>query len=217
MGDLNSQIQLFRSTRLFDKSLNMQLALGATIPISAGVRNEENDNRNLTSGTVDPTFRFVAVWNLYFDWSLIGSFFTRQIVATSSDGFRAADAYRYQLGLTFAPVGGSFDLNAQLRYFTRGRDIVSDVPFAKSGGDWTYVAFGGSKALFGGGETAVRFWGELEAPIVQNVNGDQLTGEWTIRAGFNFNLALFSHNEKPDHLHKGEGKTLLPTKNPSKK
>ena len=195
----------------------MQLALGATIPISSGLRNVENNNRNLTSGTVDPSFRFLAVMNMFPNWSLVGSFFTRQIVAANSDGFRAADAYRYQVGVTFAPVGRSFDLNAQLRYFTRGRDIVNGVPFAKSGGDWTYVAFGGSKALFGEGETAIRFWGELEAPIVQNVNGTQLTGEWTIRAGFNFNLALFSHDKKPDHIHKGKGKTLLPIKNPSKK
>lgn len=206
-GDVSTRLQYFISTRFLDRPVNIQLAGGLTIPINEGVRNVENDNRNLTSGTLDPVIQTLAVLNVHSGWSLIGSFFTRQVVGDAND-FRAGDSYRYQMGVSFAPVGASFDFNAQMRYLSRGQDIVTGVPFANSGGDWLYFAAGGSKALFGIGESAIRLWGEVEAPLYQDVNGNQLVGNWTIRAGFNFNLALLGHKEEPDHDH-GEKKAPI--------
>ncbi|MFC1476087.1 transporter [Candidatus Zixiibacteriota bacterium] len=201
LGDLTLQLRYFHGLRLLQRSWNIQLAAGATMPLSDGVRNPENDNRNLTSGTVDPNFSVVTAWIVHPGWSVVGSFFTRQIVATTSDGLAAGDTYRYQLGGTFAPVARSFAFNGQLRYLRRGQDAINDLPFPNSGGEWWHAAFGGSRALIGMGQTALRLWGELEVPLHQDVRGNQLAGDWTIRGGLTLGLTILGQQQptKPEY------------------
>lgn len=193
LGDLTLQLRYLRGLSLLQRPLHMQLAAGATFPLSDGVRNPENDNRNLTSGTVDPNFSVVAAWNVHPGWNVVGGFFTRLIVATTADGLAAGDTYRYQLGGSYAPVGRSFDVNVQARYLRRGQDVINDVLFPNSGGAWWYAAAGGSRALISIGESALRLWGELELPLHQSVRGNQLAGDWTIRGGLALGFTILGH------------------------
>lgn len=201
VGDLTLQLRYFHGLNFLQRPLNVQLAAGATLPLSEGVRNPENDNRNLTSGTVDPSFSAVSVWIVRPGWSVIGSFFTRLVVATTSDGLAAGDTYRYQLGGTFAPVGRSFDVNAQLRYLRRGQDVINDVPFPNSGGEWWHAAIGGSRALVKIGQAAFRLWGELEVPLHQDVRGNQLASDWTVRGGLMLGFTLLGQRTPAKPLY----------------
>lgn len=196
VGDLTTQAQYFKSARLFDRPLNLQLAIGATIPISEGLRNVETDQRNLTSGTINPVVSFIGAFSLRPGWNIVGHFGTRQILESDNSGMQAGDNYNLQLGITFAPVGSSFDLNSKIRFRHRGQDIINGVPFPSSGGNWWYLIAGGSKTVIGSGESAIKMWTEFELPVYQDVLGNQLTSAWSIRAGFNFTLSLFGHPEE---------------------
>lgn len=194
-GDLSVTAQLFFGTRLFSKPVNGQLALGTTFPIGGGVTNVMTDERNFASGTVDPIASLIIAAGISPGWILTGKFFARQVVATSSDNQRTGNHYSYVLETNYAPLGRSYTANFGMLAVSRSQDEIDGVLFPNSGGNWIYAIAGGSKTIFGGGESAIRAWAEFQLPVHVNVNGLQLTEKWNFRFGLSTGLSIFGHDE----------------------
>ncbi len=198
-GNLTVLGRLFLNPRVWNKPTNMQLAVGGTLPLGRGVANVVTDKRNFASGTVDPVVQAVIAIGITPGFNVNATFFTRQIIETSSDGQEVGDVFQYTVGGTYAPVGGSYSATASFKYIDRGQDKIDGVPFPSSGGQWWYFVPGFSKTVWGAGESAIRLWSQFEFPFYQSVNGFQLTEDWSIRFGVDFGLTLFGHQKKDEH------------------
>lgn len=199
-GGLSVMGRAFFSPRLLSKPANIQVAIGASFPVGAGISNVITDERNFASGTIDPIGSVILAIGITPDWNATTKFFTRQVIATSSDGQRTGDHYAYSMETVYAPLGRSYTANAGIAIINRGQDIIDGNPFPNSGGDWIYAKIGGTKTLIGTGETAVRFWSEFQLPVYLYVKGVQLTEKWNLRFGLSAGISLFGHSKKTGNL-----------------
>jgi len=135
IGDISVLFRHFSSPRLFSKPTNIQLSIGSTIPIGNGITNVITDEKNFASGTFDPLVNMIIAIMIKPGWSIDTRFFTRQILFYDDSRTRIGDLYSYGFNVTYAPIGSSYNVNAQLKFIYRGQDIFSDVIFENSGGD----------------------------------------------------------------------------------
>lgn len=94
------------------------------------------------------------------------------------DGFSPGDHFHVDAGLVFTPVA---DLNAilQLNFLAKGRDQGVNAEPEDSGGKYLWLSPGLSLSL----GHRFRLYGYLQYPLLQDVNGTQLTSDWTASVG----------------------------------
>lgn len=198
VGDISLLIRHFSSPRIFSKPTNIQLSIGSAIPTGNGIANVITDEKNFASGTFDPIISVMAAIMIQPGWSFDARFYTRQILSYDDDRTKIGNLYTYGFNVTYAPIGSSYNLNAQAKFINRGQDIFNNITFQNSGGDYLYFTPGFSLRIVGQGESAVRFWSEVDIPLYQYVQGIQLTEKWNMRLGVNFGFTLFGHKANPN-------------------
>ncbi len=196
IGNMTLLFRHFSSPRFFSKPTNVQIAIGATVPTGSGITNVATEEKNFTSGTFDPIASMITALMISPGWSIDARFYTRQIISYDDTRTKIGDLYTYGFNVAFAPVGSSYTVNTQLKFYNRQQDIFNDVIFQNSGGDYIYITPGFSRVLFGEGESAISFWSEVDIPLYQYVKGTQLTEKWNVRFGLNLGLTLFGHKEE---------------------
>jgi hypothetical protein len=198
LGDLSVSLQRYSTPRLFGKPVNLFYGVGVTLPVGQGISNPITDEQNFASGTVDPFINLLGVIGLSPVWSLNGSFYTRQIVGSSSQDSRSGDFYSGAVGLNYHPPTRGTIVNVQTRFIKRGQDRYDGALFANSGGDWTYLDIGITRDVIGTGEQALQLWALFGLPVYQFVEGTQLTESWNLRVGATIGVTLFgSHGDEP--------------------
>lgn len=196
VGDLLVSGRTSFGFRLAEMPLTVHLNAGATLPVSNGISNAENRERNFASGTVDPTIGAAAALGLIPGLVASLQLHTRQVLYETG-GDQSGDLYLYGLKLAYSPVGNNYEVHSRLQFLNRGQDVQDDVPFMNSGGDWIYLAGGLSRTFWQKGETSVRLWGEVDVPLYAYVNGSQLVETWNLRFGLAGTFALFGHSSGP--------------------
>ncbi len=205
-GDLAVLPRFFFSPRLFGKPTNLQLAVGASLPTSNGAFKAETNQRDFASGTIDPLLSGTLAALVGGGANIFVSLYSR-LTLTESGGREAGDLYSARVGVTRPIIGDKLRGSFRLRWTHIEPDLIIDSVGARSnvGGDDFYsISPGLSMTLAGSGEGAVHGWLEVDIPVRQFVQGDQLTEQWSVSLGLNTGLTLFGHKEaaKPgEHLH----------------
>ncbi len=198
-GDLSVLPRFFFSPRLFGKPTNLQVAIGASLPTSNGSFKAETNQRDFASGTIDPLMSATLAALVGGGANIFVSLYSR-LTLTQSNGREAGDLYSARLGVTRPIIGDKLRGSFRLRWTHIAPDVVTDslgTVSAISGDDFYSISPGLSMTLAGSGEGALHGWIEVDIPVRQFVQGDQLTEQWSVSLGLNTGLALFGHKEPP--------------------
>ena len=94
------------------------------------------------------------------------------------DGYKPGNRAGVDIGASY-PLTGSVALLLQLNTLWKDRDRGDNAEPEDTGGTFVHVSPGVSVAL--GGRT--QLYGFVQLPIYQDVNGVQLTADWSVAAG----------------------------------
>lgn len=192
-GDLTLVAQYFWSFGYFAAPTMLSVGAGANLPLGEGIENPISSDKNFVSGTVDPLFLASVVFSLRGPWSANANLYARPILSESDDGTKSGGFIFYGVGTArsfiFSPQSG-LDFSLRLSGLHRAKDRRNGQSFDSSGGDWAYITPGVTYSVFGRGIHGLQLWSNLEIPIYQNVNGSQLTEDWTARFGLGYGMHL---------------------------
>jgi hypothetical protein len=94
------------------------------------------------------------------------------------DDYKPGDRFGVDIGASY-PLAGRVALQLQLNTLWKGRDAGANAEPEDTGGTFVHLSPGVSVAL--GDKT--QLYGFVQVPLYQNVNGVQLTAEWSVAAG----------------------------------
>ncbi len=192
-GDLTLVAQYFWSFGYFAAPTMLSAGAGTNIPVGEGIENPISSDKNFISGTVDPVFLASMVFSLQGPWSANANLYARPILSESDDGTKSGTFFLYGIGTAYSLIFSNqsgLDFSFRMNALHRAKDKRDGQVFASSGGDWIYVSPGITYSILGRGIHGLQLWSNLEIPIYQNVNGSQLTEDWTARFGLSYGMHL---------------------------
>ena len=198
IGDLAVVAQYFWSFGYFAAPTMLSLGLGLNVPTGGGIENPITSDRNFVSGTVDPIISGSVLFSIMGSWSVNANLYTRPILDEDNDGTKSGSFISYGIGTSYS-IGFSqnsgVDLSLHISGLHREKDKIKGQAFSNSGGDWVYITPGATFSIFGRGIHGVQIWSNLEIPVYQFVNGNQLTEDWTVRMGLGYGFHLLDQSQ----------------------
>lgn len=201
VGDLEVSPRMFFSPTIFGKKSIVQVSVGASLPVGNSRLRDETNQRDFSSGTIDPVFSVALSSMLSHATNVFVSGYTRLGLGTA-DGRKAGSLYSASGGVTHKLFEGKLNVTVRSRLTHRQADVIDGATYSASGGRWFSLTPGVAAPLFGSGESVVRGWLELDVPVYQRVGGEQLSEKWSVAFGLNTSFALFGHS-KPAGKHGG--------------
>jgi len=195
LGDLSLVAQYFWLFGYFAAPTMFSLGIGVNIPSGGGIKNPVASDRNFVSGTVDPIFLSSIIFTLQGPWSANASVYARPIFSEADDSTKSGSFLFVGVGTGFSFIfseNSGLDVSLGASGLHRAQDKINDQPFVNSGGNWIYITPGVKASFLGRGIHRLQLSMGMEIPVYQNVQGNQLTEDWTLRFGLSYGLHLFS-------------------------
>lgn len=178
-------IRLLGRRRLASGAVTHGILAGVKLPTGEkDIKNEDGDEaeRSLQpgSGTTDLILGYYANTMRTLGDTPARWFFQAQVQAPlrESDHFRPGVHYSADIGLGY-PAAATWSGLLQLNTLIKGRDRGTEAESDDSGGSFVHLSPGVSYAP---GKSMV-FYGFVQLPVYQRVNGVQLTPDWAASAG----------------------------------
>ena len=187
LGDVKviGRYQGFLEQKNFGVQIGLKLPTGShDVNFNGGPQQGEALDRGLQpgSGSTDLLLGIYHFDSLSQDWDYFAQA-VAQAPLDTRDSFRPGKSLNLNLGLRYMALGR---VQPQLQINARivGRDSGANADVENSGGNLVYFSPGATVEV----NKQTRFYGFVQLPVYQYVNGFQLAPHWTASAGVNFSF-----------------------------